>query len=293
MFNCTVKNLVLVSVDFDVNRHRWQSPWKQHSISSFTHLGWFLQTAAFLQWYWRCLNAAGLNGCQQCASAVGHATHEAQLERHKDRCTACQKQIRRNTEREGKGGDRTADWRIGAQSEAVEKNVCLNALLHPNNSSTAKKKNKIKRHGCCCFLLCPPFCIRATCGGHTPANHPPGKKQCVNRSVCAEILQCFRSADSSHFQESLCVCVSAKSITSICILFWNLQYQVSQWDWLYFTMFQQQKKTRRKTKVLHTFFFPSRRLQLWYHQITDSSSFFALLDDFSFCFKLYCLCLVY
>lgn len=43
-------------------------------------------------------------------------------------------------ERGGKVEERTADWRIGAQSEAVEKSFRLNAPLHPNNSSTAKKK---------------------------------------------------------------------------------------------------------------------------------------------------------
>lgn len=52
------------------------------------------------------------------------------------------KKRRRKAERKKKGADRMAVWRIGAQSEGVEKSLHLNALLHPNNSSASEKEKK-------------------------------------------------------------------------------------------------------------------------------------------------------
>lgn len=56
------------------------------------------------------------------------------------------KKEKKSREKE-KGADRRAVWRIGAQSEGVEKSLHLNAPLHPNNSSASKKeKKKQKKH---------------------------------------------------------------------------------------------------------------------------------------------------
>lgn len=75
--------------------------------------------------------------CLRCGS------DEAQLERRADRFTAFQKHIwKKNTEREGRGAERKADWRIGAHSEGVEKSLHLNAPLHPNSSAATKEKKK-------------------------------------------------------------------------------------------------------------------------------------------------------
>lgn len=52
------------------------------------------------------------------------------------------KSRRRKAERKKNGADRMAVWRIGAQSDGVEKNLHLNALLHPNNSSASEKEKK-------------------------------------------------------------------------------------------------------------------------------------------------------
>lgn len=50
----------------------------QKVIYSFTHLGRFLQNCSFSpEKYRRCFKAAGLNGCQRCAFAVGQDAHEA------------------------------------------------------------------------------------------------------------------------------------------------------------------------------------------------------------------------
>lgn len=48
-----------------------------------------------------------------------------------------------------------AVWRIGAQSEGVEKSLHLNAPLHPNNSSASwKKKEKTRTHTSCSVFSC-------------------------------------------------------------------------------------------------------------------------------------------
>lgn len=128
--------------------------------------------------------------------------------------------LEKDTEREGRGAERKADWRIGAHSEGAEKSLHLNAPLHPNSSAaTTKKKKKIKRHSRCCSLLCPSLCIWASVPDtHLPAMHR-GTHQSIDQRVFAEVLWCFVSADSSHFQGKF-VWVSAMSIASIHLLFY-------------------------------------------------------------------------
>lgn len=188
--------------------------------------------------------------CLRC----GHAAYEAQLERHKDRCTAFQKQIWKNTERGGKGGERAADWRIGAQSEAVKKGVHLNAPLHPNNSSTAKKK--IKRHSHCYSLLCPSLCFWAAVQDiHLSTMY---QENTSLSSVCCRdpVVFCF-SRFSSHFR---IVHVAVSQVNNKYLYpFLNLLYKVSQGHLLYFIMYHQwQKKIRKTWKEV-----------IWHHQITS------------------------
>lgn len=93
------------------------------------------------------------------------------------------KQKKKKSRGREKGADRTAVWRIGAQSEGVEKSLHLNAPLHPNNSSASDKAKK-KRHlmlylslSSLCFTLYP-----SSCEGHTPGCHPSGPV-CVHACV--------------------------------------------------------------------------------------------------------------
>lgn len=115
------------------------------------------------------------NGFQWLEFTKGPATDKAQLASCTDRCTAILNIGEESREKE-KGADRRAVWRIGAQSEGVEKSLHLNAPLHPNNSSAAKKKkNKAKRKHlmlCLSLLSSASLFIRAAVKGtHLAAIH--------------------------------------------------------------------------------------------------------------------------
>lgn len=87
------------------------------------------------------------------------------------------KQEKKSREKERKGADRRAVWRIGAQSEGVEKSLHLNAPLHPNNSSASKKTPYVLSFpSFLCSSLCP-----CSCEGHTPGCHP---SDCVRVHAC-------------------------------------------------------------------------------------------------------------
>lgn len=94
------------------------------------------------------------------------------------------KQEKKSREKE-KGADRTAVWRIGAQSEGVEKSLHLNAPLHPNNSSASEKRPPPPKKKKPYALFFPSFlCFSlylSSCEGHTPGCRPSG---CV--SVCVQ-----------------------------------------------------------------------------------------------------------
>lgn len=65
-----------------------------------------------------------------------------------------------------------AVWRIGAQSEGVEKSLHLNALLHPNNSSASEKEKKTHLMLCLSLLYSASLFIRAAVKGtHLAAIH--------------------------------------------------------------------------------------------------------------------------
>lgn len=80
-----------------------------------------------------------------------------------------------------------AVWRIGAQSEGVEKSLHLNAPLHPNNSSASwkkKKREKTRTHTHTPHALSFPALLRFTlypsnCEGHTPGCHPSDWCTCL------------------------------------------------------------------------------------------------------------------
>lgn len=83
-----------------------------------------------------------------------------------------------------KGAGSRAVWRIGAQSEGVEKSLHLNAPLHPNNSSVSGKK---KRNTLCSifpFLSSALLFIRAAVKGtRLTAIH-------LAVCVCAHMYRC-------------------------------------------------------------------------------------------------------
>lgn len=77
-----------------------------------------------------------------------------------DRCRAILKARKREWREEWRADSRGSTWRIGAQSDGVEKSLHLNAPLHPNKSSAYEKLTK-KTHtpyilfflSLCFFLL--------------------------------------------------------------------------------------------------------------------------------------------
>lgn len=77
-----------------------------------------------------------------------------------------------------------AVWRIGAQSEGVEKSLHLNAPLHPNNSSASWKKRRKHARTHTPHALSFPALLRFTlypsnCEGHTPGCHPSDCRMCL------------------------------------------------------------------------------------------------------------------
>lgn len=149
------------------------------------------------------------NGFQWLEFTKGPATDKAQLASCTDRCTAILNVGEESREKE-KGADRRAVWRIGAQSEGVEKSLHLNAPLHPNNSSAAKKKKQSKKKtpyalsfpSFLCFTLYP-----SSCEGHTPGCHPSGcacARVRTDVNLFKEVLRWVSGVDCSHCQYCSC-----------------------------------------------------------------------------------------
>ncbi len=102
-----------------------------------------------------------------------------------------------------KGADRRAVWRIGAQSEGVEKSLHLNAPLHPNNSSAPGKKNTL----CSIFLFFPLLqsIWTAVKGTHLAAIHlAMCVCVCIDVSLFKEVLRWVSGVDCSHCQYCSC-----------------------------------------------------------------------------------------
>lgn len=134
---------------------------------------------------------------------------KAQLASCTDGCTVILKAEEKKKSRgREKGADRTAVWRIGAQSEGVEKSLHLNAPLHPNNSSASDKAKKKTPYA----LSFPLFPLLHSLSeqlwrAHTwlPSIWPcVCARMCIDVSLFKEVLGWVSGVDCSHCQHCSC-----------------------------------------------------------------------------------------
>lgn len=109
---------------------------------------------------------------------------------------------KRREKKRGQIADRRAVWKIGAQSESVEKSLHLNAPLRPNNSWASEDPHPMLR-----LLSSASLCIRAPVKGtHLVANPSGCVCVCVYMyvSLFKEVLCRISGFDCSHSEYCLC-----------------------------------------------------------------------------------------